>query len=226
MTHPLLRSPQTPVTAPPDVVAESRSSLRAHVGLTTAAWVPFEAAERAGMIRDGLLSPLLGDICLPTLAPATRRARAEALRAVLPEALVAAGVLHRTTAAWFLSCAPAPQRLQLMVHRDRRTTMRPVLGAVGRVSWEVRQLVHEPQDVDRFHGVATTTPLRTAADLACWEDETAWRPLCTLLGAPHLGVDPAEVVELLRRRTRLPGRHRGVAIVRRACRALELAVPR
>lgn len=223
MVHPLLRSPQTPVGPATDALPGLLGSRQD--GLTTAAWAPFEAAERAGMIRDGLLDPLLGDVCLPALAPATRRARAEAVRAELPAALVAAGVLHRTTAAWFLSCAPPPRRLQLMVHRDRRTTMRPVPEGAARVAWEVRQLVHEPQDVDRFHGVAVTTPVRTAADLACWADESAWQPLCTLLGAPHLDAAPQAVVDLLRERTRLPGRHRGVAVLRQASRRLGLQVP-
>lgn len=185
----------------------------------------FSASERAAMIRDGLMRELLGPVCSPALAPVTRRERAEALHATLPEAVLAAGVLHRTAAAWFLSCAPQPEALQIMVHRRRRTTMRPDLAGAGGVRWEVRQLVHEPQDVDRFHGVAVTTPVRTAADLACWDGPGSWEALLTLLGAPHLGVQPQDAVRLLRERTHLPGRRAGIMAVRRACRELGLPVP-
>lgn len=178
------------------------------------------------MQRDDLAAALLGGICSPRLLPVTRVQRAEAIRALVPAAVLEHAVLHRTTAAWFLSCCPAPARLHLMVHRQRRTTTRPVDPQHDSLPWEVRQLVHEPQDVDRIHGLRVTTPLRTAADLACWEDSTAMPALEQLLEAPHLGVEPQAVMDLLRHRSRLPDRRRGMVALRRACRRLGLIVPR
>ncbi|WP_144791612.1 hypothetical protein [Kocuria palustris] len=221
MTHPLLR--RTPAASRPPAGDELPGP--AFAAGDAAGWAGLSSFERTALIRDRLAAPLLGDVCAPRLLPVTRADRAEALRAVLPEAVLAHAVLHRTTAAWFLSCAPAPQRLQLMVHRRRRTTMRPVDPRAGGVPWEVRQLLHEPQDVDRLHGILVTTPVRTAADLACWDGEGSAAALRRILWAPHLDVEPDAVVSLLRERTRLPGRQRGVMAVRRAARELGLAVP-
>ena len=47
-----------------------------------------------------------------------------------------------------------------------------------------------------------------------------------LLEAPHLGVGPQAVMDLLRDRSRLPQRRQGMAALRRACRRLGLVVPR
>ena len=80
--------------------------------------------------------------------------------------------------------------------------------------------------MDRLHGLQVTTPLRTAADLACWEDPTAVPALEQLLEAPHLGVEPQAVTDLLRQRSRLPDRRRGMVMLRSVCRRLGLVVPR
>ena len=188
-------------------------------------WASLSGLERTAMIRDDLAAPLLGQVCSARLMPVTRAVRAEALRSIVPPAVLSHAVLHRTTAAWFLSCAPAPQRLQLMVHRQHRTTMRPVDPQADALPWEVRQLVHEPQDVDRLHGVLVTTPVRTAADLACWDEPGSAAALRRILEAPHLGVEPQEVMALLRERTRLPQRRRGMVALRRAARQLGLVAP-
>ena len=46
-----------------------------------------------------------------------------------------------------------------------------------------------------------------------------------MLEAPHLGVEPQEVMALLRQRSRLPQRRRGMVALRRAARQLGLVVP-
>lgn len=210
MTHPLLDPHKT---RRPSADEEPR-------------WVELSTLERTALQRDDLAAPLLGGTCSPRLLPVTRAHRAEAIRAIVPAAVLEHAVLHRTTAAWFLSCCPAPARLHLMVHRRRRTTTRPVDPQHNGLPWEVRQLAYEPQDVDRLHGLRVTTPVRTAADLACWEDPTAAPALERLLEAPHLGVGPQAVIDLLRDRSRLPQRRQGMVALRRACRRLGLVVPR
>lgn len=181
-------------------------------------------AEVASMAREGLITPLLGPVFVTAGVPVTREIRAEGVRMVTSAGVNTTGVLHRDAAAWFHSCAPAPEMLWFMVHRRHRTTMRPSpVGAA--IPWCVRQLVYPPQDVDRFHDIQVTTPLRTAADLACWDHPAAETPLRLLLSAPHLAVDPGAVVAVLRNLPRLPGRARGVMRVRRVCRALGLDVP-
>ncbi|KAA9395109.1 hypothetical protein FCK90_04190 [Kocuria coralli] len=182
------------------------------------------AAELAAMTYAGEIRPLLGPVHISAGVAVTRQLRARAVQLAVPPALWSAGVLHRQTAAWFLSCAPEPARLQFMVHRGRRTTMRPS-PASAPVPWEVRQLVYPEQDVDRFFGVAVTTPLRTAADLACWDQPHGFAALTVLLGAPHLTIDPAAVVRLLRAGRRMAQRERGVMRVRKACRHLGLPIP-
>lgn len=227
MTHPLLRCAREPTLAAAEADARVSADPRTSADTGGASnWAGFSELERTAMIRDRLVAPLLGEVCAPLLAPVTRSDRAAALRAVLPEAVLCHAVLHRTTAAWFLSCSPAPHRLQLMVHRQRRTTMRPVDPQAGWVAWGVRQLLHEPQDVDRLHGIMVTTPVRTAADLACWDGQGSAEALRRILSAPHLCAEPEAVVALLRERTRLPHRQRGIMAVRRAARGLNLPVPR
>lgn len=227
MTHPLLDPRYAhAATALPPAAAGPAGGILSLPDDEAPRWAELSALERSALQRDDLAVPLLGGICSPRLLPVTRADRARAIRAVVPEAVLEHAVLHRTTAAWFLSCCPAPQRLHLMVHRQRRTTTRPVDPQLEGLAWEVRQLVHEPPDVDRLHGLQVTTPLRTAADLACWEDPTAVPALEQLLEAPHLGVEPQAVTDLLRQRSRLPDRRRGMVTLRSACRRLGLVVPR
>lgn len=173
---------------------------------------------------DGALVPVLGQVHVAVGAAQTRAVKAAALAAYVPSSVRGSAVLHRESAAWFHACASAPQVIEYVTHRQNRCSTRPAPPGAP-VRWTVRQLLYEPQDVDRFHGCSVTTPLRTAADLACWEDPRSVQALSLMLSAPHLGVDGAHVVRLLRSRSRLPHRTRGVVTVRKVCRQLNLPVP-
>lgn len=85
----------------------------------------------------------------------------------------------------------------------------------------IRQLIYEAQDVDSFYGIQVTTPLRTAADLACWQHPEALSALMLILKTPHLGVQPENVVKLLNTRGTFVNKKLGVVNLRKACRTLE-----
>lgn len=176
------------------------------------------------MVLEGQILPLVGPVHVTAGIPVTRRFRAHALLMITPTALSAAGALHGETAAWFFSCAPAPERLRFMIHRDHRTTMR-CPSSTAHMPWEVRQLVYPPWEIDHFHGLRVSTPVRTAADLACSASSGTLAALELMFRAPHLGVSAGAVVELLRSRHRMPNRHRAIMTVRRLCRQWGWEVP-
>lgn len=188
------------------------------------ACVVVSAAEISALVGDGTLVPVLGPVHIAAGCAQSREVKAAALSMCLPFSVREHAVLHRSSAAWMHCCAEAPTVVEFITHRDNRCSTRPAPPAAT-VRWSVRQLLYEPQDVDHFYGLRATTPLRTAADLACCSDSRAEQALSLMLRAPHLGVDGEQVVRLLRSRPRLPHRTRGVATVRRLCRRLDLPVP-
>ncbi|MDO5617635.1 hypothetical protein [Kocuria sp.] len=182
------------------------------------------SGELLTLAHDGVLVPVLGPVHYAKGSAITRQVKAAAIRAVVPQGVWHRSVLHRASAAWFHSCAPAPQVVDFITLRQDRASTRPAPPSAP-VRWVTRQLLHQPMDVDHFYGLAVTTPLRTAVDVACWEHPDAVEILTVLMGAPHLRVQPQAVVEVIRARPRLPHRDRGVANVRKAARRLDLPVP-
>lgn len=181
-------------------------------------------AELSALVTDSALVPVLGPVHVAVGTAQTRQVKAAAVAVCVPRRVRESAILHRGSAAWFHACATPPSVLEFVTHRENRCSTRPAPPSAA-VRWTMRQLLYEPQDVDHFHGCCVTTPLRTAADLACWEDPAGLAALRLLLTAPHLVVDGAQVVGLLRARSRLPHRTRGVITVRKVCRQLGLPVP-
>lgn len=177
----LFRAP----AAPADVVVP------AHVG---------GVAAYAALVRDGALRPI--GTLEPSSAPIALRAsavddashRAGALQHAGAGALIAAGapipsgaVVVLETALWVhvggLLTAP--------VHLSRPTLGRPPLPRPG-LTWHELRL--RPEDIEVRSGLALTTPVRTAADLALWlPPPEARRTVARLLPL----VEPEDVVTRL-----------------------------
>lgn len=182
------------------------------------------ATEIAALTAEGHLQRVIGPIHAGVGTAVTRLVKARAVQLLIPGSIRDNAVLHGLSAAWFLACAPAPAQLHFMTHRNHRAPIRPPAPEAP-MGWSVRQLLFPPQDVDHFHGLSVSTPVRTAADLACFDHHAPFTALQALLSAPHLAVTPEAVHRVLIQRRRLPHQEQGIMRLRRACRGLDLPLP-
>lgn len=153
------------------------------------AGAPFSAAELRAMSIDGLLTNIhastylrVGELLTPTL-------RAQAVSAGVPYSLRQKMTLGRLSAAWVYGCAPAPEVVSLLTDRRRRTTATRLQSGT---------VVHEvdlpASDVTEVAGIAITTPLRTACDLALYSHRDRAAPALAAMGAnPSLSCPLADV---------------------------------
>ncbi|WP_309134228.1 hypothetical protein [Cellulomonas sp.] len=147
----------------------------------------------AGMLADGALVPLRGDVARTTGTAETPAVRAAAVARLVPPR----GVVGRTAAVWVHTGGPPPRRVDVLVASGAR---RPDPHPDRRVA----EAVLGPEDVVALGPVRVTTPLRTALDVARWETSaSAQEALARLASA---GVD---LVAALRALHRFEG-HRGV----------------
>lgn len=117
--------------------------------------------ERQAMRLDGEVYRL-ADGYLPIAVPDVPTTRAVATLAHRPRRLVAA----RLTAAWIWGAiSSAPRRGEYLVDIDARWRPQPAEAI------DVVESVIHPGDIDVLGGVAVTTPLRTAVDLARFRSE-------------------------------------------------------
>lgn len=123
------------------------------LGDTDLPWAELQAARLDGEVYD------LGGAFCPIDEPESPRHRARAALDHRSRRLIA----ELATAAWVWGAAPQPERLQFAVAPDARAHLSPDQHAT------VREIVYSPADVVEFDGVKVTTPIRTAVDLARFE---------------------------------------------------------
>ncbi|MEZ2389584.1 type IV toxin-antitoxin system AbiEi family antitoxin [bacterium RCC_150] len=144
----------------------------------------FSWAELQSMAADGVLDPLFGKTFAAPGTEVTPRLRARAAACAVPEKIRRKVVAGRMTAAWIYGCAPAPEKLSLLVDvKHRISSMRSTRGCI----------LHEVRlgrmDVVSIGGLMVTTPLRTAVDVALHvEAERAVPALRMMLDRSELGV--------------------------------------
>ena len=121
----------------------------------------FPQAELSALRLDGEAFSI-GDGLVPVDVPVDAAIRAASIAGTARRyALVA----ERWTAAWVhgaVPVAPVPHQLCSDVERNGRTRMLVAL----------REVLFQPGDVEQLAGLAVTTPLRTACDLARLERDT------------------------------------------------------
>lgn len=176
----------------------------------------FSGVELQAMAADGLLKRVYADTYVRWDIEPDPVCRALAAGNCLTERLLERTVLGRFTAAWIYGCAPAPRQLELLIDHSRRTTALPPFSAA---------VLHEvqlgPADGMDIAGVAVTTPLRTATDIARHGPEgPALRALLAIAADPVLGCPLGSVRSFLESLARLPGK---AAALQRVDAALRLA---
>lgn len=171
----------------------------------------FPEAELCALMLDGEAFRL-GDALVPIDVPESPALRA---RSIAPAAERYCLVAERWTAAWVhgaVVTAPRPHQLCNDLDRNGRTRM--VVGS--------REVLFQPGDVLQLGGLAVTTSLRTAADLARLEpsDAAIDAVLGALLGLA--GTTAAEAAAHLAAAPQSPHKRRGVSRLR----ALRATAPR
>lgn len=126
--------------------------------VSDAVWRPgplWPAAVLARMSAEGLLVEVLDGTYLPADLVGDRRLRV----AALGPAVVGAGPVALRAAAWLHGAPTAPRTVDVLAPRGAG----PRAAARG---LRPRRLAWRETDVTHLYGVAVTTPLRTAVDLA------------------------------------------------------------
>jgi len=177
--------------------------------------VPCHPREIARLVERHWLRPVLPGVYLAVDVAETPAVRAAAVREVLPPEVLAAGVLCAETAVWLLCGGEPPWPLDLVIPRR---------GGGPRVRGVEGLRVHEQrlyaQDTEPVAGLAVTTAVRTAVDLAR-ELPVAEAVLRFTRLSAATGLQPREVTGYLRRLGPVPGLRSARAAVT-AWRAAEL----
>lgn len=142
------------------------------------------AAAWFGLVRDGVVRVVWGDVGIAADLSETPELRALALAPLVP----ARGVIGRRTAAWVHTGHFPPVRVEVLVRTGgRRTDPHP-----ARVAAEA---MLAPQDVVRIGGHRATSVQRTGIDLARMLPPAEAVPLLHAL--QEVGLDPARALASL-----------------------------
>ncbi|MCU1578643.1 MAG: hypothetical protein JWP19_847 [Rhodoglobus sp.] len=129
--------------------------------------------------------------------------RARALRAALPERLIA----EQHSAAWVWGALEAPP-----LHHELCVATGARASSPG-VGWmHVREVVIDPSEIATLDGMQVTTPLRTSIDLARFSatfGESEELVIAWLMR--HHGFGVADCVDDMQRRRNLPNKRRAAA---------------
>lgn len=176
---------------------------------------PFTAGELQAMALDQLVVPLYAECYLLPGTACAGDLRGRALALSLPPAVLGRTVAGRLTAAWIYGCAPPPAPASLLVdHRHRISAVRP-FGRTAPHRFTVHEVALGPCDVAVVGGMAVTTPLRTAVDLALHampgQAEDALR---RLTADSSLGCPASLVRKALEGSARVPGKREALQRLR------------
>ncbi len=172
----------------------------------------FSSGELQAMLLDGLLRRVYRDSYLRADFQEDSACRAvSALRSV-PGHLRSRVALGRQCAAWVYGCAPPPMVVSLLTDHRRRTTTLPLCAHTT-----LHQVSLGPFDVNLIGGVAVTTPLRTALDIAVHgPPEHAVRILRSIASDQSLECPLRLVEAALVHTARVPGKSRALGRLREA----------
>jgi hypothetical protein len=163
------------------------------------------------LIEKGLLEAILYGVYRRSRGPLDLADRARAVALMLPSG----SAVVRRTAAWLLGVdarPPAERGVPMEVECAVPLGATPIRRAHVRCY----QTELEPSDLSDHHGLPTTTPTRTSADLLRWDGRPMGFAVADALAATGV-IEPAEVLELL---VRWPG-HRFVRQARQLASWLE-----
>ncbi|WP_434994502.1 hypothetical protein [Arthrobacter sp. Ld5] len=174
----------------------------------------FGAAELQAMRLEGLVRLVFGGSYLRSDVRENPAIRSQAAARSIPQSVRPRVALGRSCAAWVYGCAAPPAVVSLVTDHRRRTTALPPFSAAV-----MHQVALGPFDVNRVGGVAVTTPLRTALDIAVHgEDRDAVDILRAIGRDRDLGCPLRLVEAALVNASRVPGKTRALSRVRTARR--------
>ncbi|EMY35736.1 hypothetical protein D477_002773 [Arthrobacter crystallopoietes BAB-32] len=167
---------------------------------------PFSGNELRAMELDGLLVNVLEGGYVGAMDTVTPAHRALAAAALVPEGFRHKVALGRMTAAWVYGCAEPAEKIAVLLDHRYRATSQGRCRAI-----HIHEVMLGPSDTVSMAGVAVTSPLRTALDIAVHApEEDAVPALLALSSAPALKCPLGYVRQALQSRDRLPGKARAL----------------
>lgn len=172
---------------------------------------PFTLNELQALRLRGSLREVLPGAYVPALHPENSATRARVAAVVAGEQLVPGRALCKFTAAWIFGCAPMPRELDIVVPRYHRPCA-PTARMVLRLS----EGVLDEDQVCTVGGIAVTSPLRTAMDIAFNAELRESLPVLAAINASaRLRCDYRQMLGQVTAQVRRPGRRRALGAMAR-----------
>jgi len=156
-------------------------------------WAELQAARLDGELYD------LGDAFCPIDELEAPRHRARAAIGRRSRRLIA----ELGTAAWIWGAAPEPTSLQFAVTPDARARLSPGQHVT------VREIVFAPNDLTALDGVKVTNPIRTAVDLARFQEPFDSGSVTRLAAIAKFAL--SDCLAILEGRSAIPSKNRAIS---------------
>lgn len=172
---------------------------------------PFTLNELQALRLRGSLREMLPGAYVSAAHPDNPVTRARVAAAVAGEQLVPGRALCKCTAAWVYGCAPMPRELDIVVPRYHRPCA-PTPRMVLRLS----EGTMDEDQICTVGGIAVTSPLRTAMDIAFNSELRESLPvLAAINDSARLRCGYREMFEQINAQVRRPGRRRALGAITR-----------
>lgn len=172
---------------------------------------PFTLNELQALRLRGSLREMLPGAYISAAYPESPVTRAQVAAAVAGEQYLPGRALCKRTAAWIYGCSAMPRELDIVVPRYHRPCA-PGSGMVLKLS----EGILDEDQICTVGGIAVTSPLRTAMDIAFNLELSDSMPVLAAINAsPRLRCDYAQMLAAITAQVRRPGRRRALGAVTR-----------
>ncbi|GAA4378386.1 type IV toxin-antitoxin system AbiEi family antitoxin [Paeniglutamicibacter cryotolerans] len=170
---------------------------------------PFSHGELRAMEHQGIIREVLPGTFVGAAQPDTAAIRAGAAAVIAGPRMGPHGIIGRRSAAWVYGCWPMPTELEVLVARYHRPNAQVPLLKI-----KLSESAVDDTELCMLGGVAVTSPLRTATDVAFNSPPDAARSILAAMdGIPRLGCRLETVRDAVALFHRRPGRIRALALV-------------
>ncbi|MBV1778405.1 hypothetical protein KRR55_04655 [Paeniglutamicibacter sp. ABSL32-1] len=172
---------------------------------------PFTLNELQALRLRGSLREMLPGAYVSVLHPDNSATRARVAAAVAGEQLASGRALCKVTAAWVYGCAPMPRELDIVVPRYHRPC-----APTSRMILRLSEGTLDEEQICTVGGVAVTSPLRTAMDIAFNSELRESLPvLAAINSSARLRCGYPQMLEQISTQVRRPGRRRALGAITR-----------